>query len=643
LHLVARVQKTPDISPRGGAEGSVAQESVLGIDAFGARLALALKASNMSRSQLAAALGVDKSVISRWLSGQVRPSDYNIARLSALFAKTLQGFNMTLWAAPPAEFEAALGLMPAASAFSRTRAERDTATLVSDPPERRVHTRWVYIVGAISLLVAVAGAVWLWSRSTAGPPSQNRPAAVASIAVMPFVNMSGDPAKEYLGDGLSEEILNDLANTSNLRVAARTSSFSFKGKQANIGEIARKLSVRTVLEGSVRQDGNRVRIVAQLIDAQNGFHIWSARYDRKVDDVLAVQDEIARAIVEALSQKLIRRPHVRIIAPEAYQDYLQAQYFFRQRTVAGSARADELLKAAIKRQPDFAGAYAMRGHLLMLMAGDGGQMLAEAQRMIAKALQFEPENQDALDTEIELSLHEWDWAAVYRAGRQLLSQPRRNANSYNGIGFFYQYMGFPNLALEARRRAVQLDPLAFSYRNNLAAAQWHLGQLGEAVATAGLAAELQPNHLAVLRELCALHAAVGNMSQAHHYAELIEGSHNSHFPWVAKDCEIEIAFGEHRKLQARALLDSMDRKRFDSAELALDYARAGDLNQAMKFFSEAYERRELSLIWVRYDAKTPKAVVADPRWQALWRRPLLVEWQRYHDRIAADPATRRFR
>ena len=620
----------------------MAREVVPEADDFGARLALALKASNISRSQLSAAMDVDKSVISRWLSGQVRPSSYNVARLSTLLAKTRPRFNMTAWTAPRAEFEAELGLSPSPTAVAAPipaapRYEEHAVIAATTPSKPQPFTwRWFYAVPILALLLAFAG-MWHWvgERPTQPRASQTTD---ASVAVMPFVNMSGDPSKEYLGDGISEEILNSLANTSNLRVAARTSSFSFKGKQADIAEIARKLDVQTVLEGSVRQEGDRVRIVAQLIDAGSGFHLWSARYDRKLDDVLRVEDEIAGAIAGALSQKLVRRRPERAIAPEAYQDYLQAQYYFRQRTVMGSHRADELLKKAIKRQPDFAGAYAARGHLLGLMASNHGAVLAEAQRMTAEALRLDPDNQDALDTKLELALHSWDWTAVDRAGRRLLAQPKRSASAYNGIGFFYQYMGFPKLALEVRRQAVQLDPLAFSYRNNLALAQWHLGRLKDAIATAGTALELQPNHLAVLRELCAFHAAVGNMGQARHYAQLIEGSHNTHFPWVGADCQIEIAFGESRIAQARGLIDHLDRKGFDIAELGLLYARAGDLSQAMKFFSEAYDTRNQGLIWIRYDAGTPKNLPDDLRWQALWRRPLLVEWQHYHDRIAADLA-----
>ena len=381
LHPVARHGKSAKI-PWGSEQGfGAAVTSVESTDDFSARLSLALQACNLSRAQLSSLLGVHKSMVSRWLSGEMKPTGYNLARISAAFAKTNPGFNMTLWTAPRAEFEAALGLSPARTPLApgleaeaapsgrAAEAKQDGASVSSARP--LFSGRSFYIAAAAAFVILAFGA-WLWWRSTSTPSQQAESAVTPSpqsVAVMPFVNMSGDPAKEYLGDGMAEEILNDLANTPGLRVAARTSSFSFKGKHADIREIAKALNVRAVLEGSVRQEGDRVRIVAQLIDATNGFHLWSARYDRKLDDILAVQDKIAGAIVSALSQKLVRRRPALNVAPGAYQDYLQAQYFFRQRTVVGSQRADELLKKVLQRQPDFAAAYAMRGHLLMLMSG----------------------------------------------------------------------------------------------------------------------------------------------------------------------------------------------------------------------------------------------------------------------------------
>ena len=259
--------------------------------------------------------------------------------------------------------------------------------------------------------MAVALGAWLLlgvgeSRRTAlnDRPVEKAAVVTPSVAVLPFVNMSGDPEKEYLGDGLSEEILNDLANMPDLRVAARTSSFAFKGKRADIGEIARKLHVGAVLEGSVRQEGDRIRVVAQLINVADGFHLWSASYDGRLDDILSVQDQIARAIVVALTRKLVPPKPRHTIDPKAYQDNLEAQYFFNQRSGSAFRKANELLKDALARQPDFTAAYALRGHVVLLFAGEDRELQEKSRQMTAAALRFEPDNQEALDTELQRAL-----------------------------------------------------------------------------------------------------------------------------------------------------------------------------------------------------------------------------------------------
>jgi TolB-like protein len=164
----------------------------------------------------------------------------------------------------------------------------------------------------------------------------------------------------YFSDGFSEELLIDLANTPQLRVAARTSSFTFKGKRADIQEIANKLHVRTVLEGSVRESGDRVRITAQLIDAASGYHIWSQTYDRQLTDILKVQDEIARAIAAALTKKLTGRPDAaNPVDPEAYRKYLLGKFYFDHHNEVDNERAIALFKEVTTLQPDFSDGYAM--------------------------------------------------------------------------------------------------------------------------------------------------------------------------------------------------------------------------------------------------------------------------------------------
>jgi len=643
----------------------VAQDDTLETDDFAERLQLALNGCNLSRSQLSATLGVHKSLVSRWLSGDVKPTSYNLARISEMLARLKPGFNMTLWTAPLAEFEAFLGISH--SAFSPPAG--DVAEAIKEGPKtnaslqvRNQPLRWAF--GALGALALIALAVWGLSTTrdsqrVAAASGANTTAAIPSVAVLPFLNMSGDPAKDYLGDGIAEEILNDLGNTPGLQVASRTSSFSFRNKSADISEIARKLNVRAVLEGSVRQQGNRIRIVAQLINAANGFHLWSASYDRKLDDTLAVQNEIARAIVVALTQKLAPPRRQRSIEPKAYQDYLQAQYFFNQRTGPGLRQANELLKDALTRQPDFAAAYALRGHVLMLFTGIDDQLRAkEAMELTATALRLDPDNREALDTELQQALRMWNWNLAARDGQRLLAQTKRDALTYNGIAFYYQYMGFPLQALEARRQATQLDPLQFAYRNNVALALWHVGRVREAIAAAEATLEFQPGTPAVLAELCTFNSFIGNIARARDYAQQLAVLNTSPLPvpgsnasdyhqqlairqvreFVTKSCEIESAFKTEPLVRVHARLDRTNRFFASASDLGVLYARAGDMTEAMKQFSQAYEHHEEQLIWFRYDAATPKAVLQDPRWIALWRQPKLQDWQRYHDRIAADLA-----
>jgi serine/threonine protein kinase len=184
-----------------------------------------------------------------------------------------------------------------------------------------------------------------------------------SIAVLPFVNMSADPEQDYFCDGLAEELINALTHIQDLKVIARTSAFSFKGKNVNVRDIGRELDVGMILEGSVRKAGNKVRITAQLVDTVKGHHLWSERYDRPIDDIFAIQDEITLVIVDILKptlmggekERLIKRQNVDL---EAYRLYLKGRWFWDKLTEQGFLKAVEFFELAIKKDPDYAPAYA---------------------------------------------------------------------------------------------------------------------------------------------------------------------------------------------------------------------------------------------------------------------------------------------
>ena len=267
-----------------------------------------------------------------------------------------------------------------------------------------------------------------------------------SVAVLPFVNMSRDEENEYFADGLSEELLNVLAKIRGLRVASRTSAFSFKGKGVDIPTIAQKLNVATVLEGSVRRSGKRVRITVQLIEVASDSHLWSETYDRELDDIFAVQDDIAQSVVKELRAALLGAPaettttrttaaEVRVAAagrsdnPEAYQLYLQGKFFGERTTQADTDRAIALFRQALALDPDFALAWTGLSRIHQVQAGFGFAPIDEgferAREAAQHALELSP---DLAEAHVELGLvqqgHDWDWAAATRrSGARWRSPP----------------------------------------------------------------------------------------------------------------------------------------------------------------------------------------------------------------------------
>src|SRR5687767_2958575 len=202
---------------------------------------------------------------------------------------------------------------------------------------------------------------------TAAPATPST-ATDASIAVLPFVDLSQAKDQEYFSDGLSEELLDLLAKVPGLRVIARTSSFSFKGKDADVATIARTLGVSHVLEGSVRKSGDKLRITAQLVRASDSSHVWSDRFDRDAGDIFAVQDEIAAAVVAALELKLLGAKAQAAVSPEAHDLVLRGRQYFNQANVEGYARAEEAFRRALALEPDYAAAHAGLARTLLAYA-----------------------------------------------------------------------------------------------------------------------------------------------------------------------------------------------------------------------------------------------------------------------------------
>jgi TolB-like protein/class 3 adenylate cyclase/predicted TPR repeat methyltransferase len=347
-------------------------------------------------------------------------------------------------------------------------------------------------------------------KSQAAPADKETP----SIAVLPFVNMSRDEENEYFADGLSEELLNVLAKIRGLRVASRTSAFSFKGKDVDIPTVAQRLNVATVLEGSVRKSGKRVRITAQLIEVSSDSHLWSDTYDRELDDIFAVQDDIAQSVVKELRSALmgetaapaaitsaaadVRQASTgRADNPEAFRLYLQGKFFGERTTQADTDKAIELYRQALAIDPSFALAWAGLSRMHHAQAGHGFAPIAEgferAREAAQHAVRLAP---DLAEGYIELGqvqeLYDWDWSAADASYRRALELAPGSAKAVMAAASLARILGRFDVGLELMRKAVALDPL--SPRTHRQAAMIYLAadQIDAAAASFELALDINP-------------------------------------------------------------------------------------------------------------------------------------------------------
>jgi TolB-like protein/Tfp pilus assembly protein PilF len=291
--------------------------------------------------------------------------------------------------------------------------------------------------------------------------------AEKSVAVLPFVNMSSDPEQEFFSDGISEEILNVLVRIDDLRVPSRTSSFAFKGLNTDIKEIARQLDVGHILEGSVRKAGNRVRVTAQLIDVSTDTHLWSETFDRELEDIFAIQDEIAGHIVDAM--KLVLGPddgqqgtpkHTADLG--AYEAYLRGRYLFLQRGVASLTEAVAAHRAAIEQDPEFADAWAALAQSSVTLAGwdteNPEKHLAPVEDAARRALELDPESTTALSALGMMYQYRLEWARSLE-NYEKAARVSRDSTSLYWYASLLESLGYLSEASEHYENAERLDPV----------------------------------------------------------------------------------------------------------------------------------------------------------------------------------------
>jgi len=363
------------------------------------------------------------------------------------------------------------------------------------------------ILGGLALVGGLL-AMQTFKPATAPTNITASQASDASIAVLPFVNLSSDPDQEYFSDGISEELLNLFAKIPNLHVTSRSSAFAFKGKDINIPDVARQLGVAHVLEGSVRKSGSKLRITAQLIEAESDRHLWSETYDRELDDIFAIQDEISAAIVFALHDVLGVSPETssapkiaRTVNQQAYEAYLRGNAIGDQRTKATKYEAIKEYQKAIKIDPEYAPAYAaLAATWLSLQKGDGAYgdlTLAEIENkvepLLQKALALDPNFSSTYATLGRLQQEQGKFDEGLKALKRSIELNPNDAHAYNDLAIFYQISGEADKITGALEKAYELDPINTRSGGNLALLKIFEGKLVDAEEIASKVAMLDPN------------------------------------------------------------------------------------------------------------------------------------------------------
>jgi len=465
------------------------------------------------------------------------------------------------------------------------------------------------------------------------PESEQNPASPdeKSVAVLPFVNMSSDPEQEFFSDGISEEILNVLTRIPGLKVAARTSSFQFKGQNQDIADIARQLRVNHVLEGSVRKSGDRIRITAQLIEAATGFHVWSDTFDRQLQDVFAIQDEIASAIAGELRTRLAGQS-LEASTPvdmAAYELYLKGRALVATRRDSNLMQAIELLQQALKVAPDYAPAMASMATAYVVLPYFSEQIPTgtarrEARNWAEKALSIEPDNSEALAVMgIVYNELELDPAKALESLQRAVAAHPGSAVAHNFLGDIYTRVGDLDQALVHEAKAAELDPLGPVQLTDLGNVYALKGDFQKVLEMADRALELDPEFLHALIQKTDINFILGDREEFELAAErMFRASDIRSSDLDGVKTQRLLMAGEFKQARTRLeqRLDGVERGDEDPATLSFEAILLGDFDTAGRLLLTAYRQGNGTWafpLWVRMPEQAPDS---EP-WQAFWALP----------------------
>lgn len=458
---------------------------------------------------------------------------------------------------------------------------------------------------------------------------------VISVAVLPFVNMSSDPEQEYFSDGLSEELLNRLANNKQLRVAARTSSFQFKGHNLNISEIGRQLKVNNVLEGSVRKSGNRLRITAQLIEVGSGFHLWSETYEREINDIFVIQDDISLAIAKALEVELGTASATAGTQPTqnlaAYQLYLEARYLLLKRGEKNMLKAHGLFEQAVAMDPDFSSAWSGMAYNYSLVSAYGTNISPQQAWKIAhlaanKAIALNPGNAEAYVALARANIHD-DFKTIQKLYEKAYELAPNNVDVLNLYADFMVVVGDFKTAEALEQKAIELDPLAAVHYSDMAFALLPLGRTEEGLNYGRTSHKLAPDSGeradALIMGLIATtqyDAAMVLIRQFEQQPEPNSDLINWWWCFLYYQQDDEAMLRE--KLLERRQHYATGPGGYNYTTTAIYTAWLDGVEAALPLFSKAYASDEWQLFWPDF-IYLPEDISTNPEWLTFWQQPRL--------------------
>jgi len=487
-------------------------------------------------------------------------------------------------------------------------AEEPAPEALPSLPAARRSRGWL-VLGCAAGVLALLALAYVMARNHRGAA---RPPKIKSLAVLPFQNMSGDPSQEFFADGMTEELIGQLARIPGLRVISRTSSMHFKNTQLSVPEIARILGVDAIVEGSLVREGRQIRVHTQLIRAASDEHIWAGEYQREYGSVLEIQEEFTRNIVEQIEVNLTAKDRARLAAvrpvdPEAYQNYLKGRYYFNQRTEDALNKSIQSFEQAIAREPGYAPSYSGLAEAYAMLGFRGGipskDALSHAKEAAMKAVELDDDfSEPHASLGFIAETYDWDWGTAEREYKRALELNPGDTQAHNWYAGYLTYRGRFDEGVSEAMRARDLDPLSLPINNALAGRLLAVGRHDEAYRQAQETLELDPHYAPAHQTLGWVYLQTGKQKESvQEFETALKLSDTGNI-----DLQLDLAFADSvtgKRDEARRILARLEKLHeqglVPSGSIAILLGALGEPDEAFGWLEQAYRERDPQLTYLK--------------------------------------------